>query len=195
MRKIRAWARKRAMVVLGMLAGGVLAAYAANLSVDGDLILQGFLTANPTHVNKIAAAGAATGSAPSISVGGASSDTNSSLSVAGKGTGIVVLGQTICTITGTTPQTCNGQRGIVTTGTLTTAAATDATFTINNSSVATTSLVHCNVQAYSGTLVTNGYPIITTCVPGSGSIAVHITNTHSANALNGTVQIGFFVNN
>lgn len=106
---------------------------------------------------------------------------------------IVVPG--VCTITGTTPQTCNAMSGVVTTGTLTTAAATNAAFTINNSSVVAASRVHCTNLGYSGTLVTNGYPLFLTCVPGAGTITVNITNTHAANALNGTVAIGFTVIN
>lgn len=183
-----------ALSIVAALAAASIAAFAANVTVD-DIILNGGVVSDPSHVNKVTVTSAATGTAPSIQAGGASADANRNLSVKGTGTGIVALGQTICTITGASPQVCNGQRGIVTSGTLTTAAATDATYTITNSSVATTSLVMCTLQNYSGTLVTNGYPIVMTCVPGSGSIAVHITNTHAANALNGTVAIGFAVLN
>ncbi len=102
---------------------------------------------------------------------------------------------TQCTASGATPQTCNGQRGVVTTNSLSTAAATDASYVINNSSVTASSQVQCTDQGYSGTLVTNGYPVIMTCVPGSGTITVHITNTHAANALSGTVKVGFSVLN
>ncbi len=93
---------------------------------------------------------------------------------------------------------CDKERalhGIVTTGTLTTATNTDAAYTINNSSVGTASLVECTIQAYSGTLVTNGVPYIASCVPGSTTITVHLTNINPTNALNGTVQIGFAVLN
>lgn len=100
-----------------------------------------------------------------------------------------------CTASGATPQTCNGFQGVATTGTLTTAAATNAAYVINNSQVAATSRVHCSVLGYSGTIVTNGYPIIISCVPGAGTITVNLTNTHAANALNGTVAIGFSVFN
>jgi hypothetical protein len=101
----------------------------------------------------------------------------------------------VCTVTGTSPQTCNATSGAVTTGTLTTAAATNAAYTINNSAVAATSRVNCQVLGYSGTIVTNGYPQIISCVPGAGTITVNLTNTHAANALNGTVVIGFWVVN
>lgn len=100
-----------------------------------------------------------------------------------------------CTASGATPQTCNGQRGLVTTNALATAAATDATYVINDTAVTAASQVVCTNDGYSGTIVTNGYPQIMTCVPGAGTITVHITNTHAANALSGTVAIGFAVLN
>lgn len=148
-----------------------------------------------TRVNDIIVTPAATGTAPSITVGGAGADANRALNIAGAGTGIVTLGQAICTVTGATPQTCNGQRGIVTTGTLTTAAATSASYVINNSSVAATSLITCEVNAYSGTISTNGNPITEECVPGAGTITVSVRNINAANALNGAVGIGFAVLN
>jgi hypothetical protein len=146
-------------------------------------------------VNLLSVSPGATGTGVTLSVGGPSADANAPLLVQGVGTGIVRLGQTICTSSGSTPQTCNGQRGIATTNSLSTAAATNAAYVINNSSVTTSSLVECTDQAYSGTLVTNGYPVIMSCVPGTGTITVNITNTHAANALSGTVQIGFAVLN
>lgn len=99
----------------------------------------------------------------------------------------------VCTVTGASPQTCNSISGAVTTGTLTTAAATNAAYTINNNTVVAASRVKCQIMGYSGTIVTNGYPQIITCVPGAGTITVNITNTHAANALSGTVVIGFMV--
>lgn len=97
----------------------------------------------------------------------------------------------LCNASGVSPQTCNGTRGSVTTGTLTTAAATNATYVINNSLVTAASIVICDALAYSGTLVTNGYPMVMVCTPGAGTITVNITNVHPSNALNGTLTIGF----
>lgn len=148
-----------------------------------------------TIVNQVVATPGATGTAPKIAAGGSGADTNVNLSVAGNGTGIVDLGQAICTITGASPQTCNGQRGIVTTGTLTTAAATAASYTINNSSVTASSLVVCENQAYSGTYVTNGTPVILDCKAGSSTITVDFINLNASNAMNGTLQFGFAVLN
>ncbi len=146
-------------------------------------------------VNQVVVSGAATGADPSIIVGGTGADANRNLAVKGNGTGLVLLGQVICSASGTTPQTCNGQRGIVTTNSLATAAATDASFVINNSSVTAASHVLVTDLGYSGTLVTNGYPVLMSAVPGAGTITVHITNLHAANALAGTVKIGFAVLN
>lgn len=101
----------------------------------------------------------------------------------------------VCTASGATPQTCNAISGTVTTNSLTTAGATNAAYVINNNTVVATSRVKCQVQAYGGTIVTNGYPTIMTCVPGAGTITVNITNTHATNALAGTVAIGFWVVN
>lgn len=143
------------------------------------------------QITGVATGGAATG--PAIAAAG--SDPNIGLTVQGHGTGIVRLGQTICTAAGSSAQTCNGQRGIVTTNSLSTAGATAATFTVTNSSVTTSSLVLCTNQGYSGTYVTNGYPIITECKPGNGSFIATIVNTHATNALSGTLQIGFIVLN
>lgn len=98
-----------------------------------------------------------------------------------------------CTVTGASAQTCNGMRGVVTTGTLTTAAVTAAAYTINNNKATAASVVLCTLEGYSGTLVTNGIPAIVTCVPGAGTITVNFINVHGTNALNGTLAIGFNV--
>lgn len=146
-----------------------------------------------SRVNDIVVTPAATGTAPSIAVGGAGADANRNLSIAGSGTGIVALGQTTCSSSGATPQTCNGQRGLAVTDSLTTAHNANASYVIANSSVATTSMVQCMINGYSGTISTNGVPVITQCVPGSGSITVNIFNADDTNALSGTVTIGFVV--
>lgn len=108
--------------------------------------------------------------------------------------GVVTVGA-LCTGSGATPQTCNGQRGVVTTASLSTAAATATTYVINNNAVTTASVIDCFSQGYSGTYVTNGYPELLECKPGAGTITVGVVNTHAANALSGTIAIGFVVAN
>ncbi len=100
-----------------------------------------------------------------------------------------------CSVTGASPQTCNGYRGTVTTGTLTTAGVTNAAFTINNNIVTATSIVSCDISGYTGTLVTNGIPVVTTCVASAGVLTANVTNVHASNALNGAVTINFIVFN
>jgi hypothetical protein len=101
-----------------------------------------------------------------------------------------------CAVTGSgTAATCNGVKGVVTTAALTTAALTEVSYTITNSSVTANSVVQCTNQGYSGVFFTAGVPEILSCVPGASSIVVHLANTHATVALNGTVKIGFRVNN
>lgn len=89
--------------------------------------------------------------------------------------------------------TINSAVGELTTGTLTTASGSTQAITITNSAVSATSIVLVQVAAYSGTLATNGYPVVTKVVPAAGSFVISITNTHGANALSGTVKLRFLV--
>lgn len=101
---------------------------------------------------------------------------------------------TSCTASGTSPQTCNGSAGVVTTGNLTTATSTAASaYTISNSSVTAASVIACTTDAYSATWHTNGVPVVTGCLAGAGTIAVEIQNVDTTNALSGTVGVGFVV--
>lgn len=107
------------------------------------------------------------------------------------GTPQIVSAGSYCTASGATPQTCNGQRGLVTTASLSTAAATNANYVINNSLVTAASVCQVTVASYSGTLVTNGYPQPLVSATGTGTLTVSVTNTHAANALSGTVGLAF----
>jgi nitrate/nitrite transporter NarK len=98
----------------------------------------------------------------------------------------------IVTESGTNAPTVNGTIGEFTTSSLTTAAATGATFTVTNSEVKATSRVMAFVTGYSGTIGTNGIPLIFRTVCSDGSVAITIVNA-GANALAGTVKIAFIV--
>jgi hypothetical protein len=104
---------------------------------------------------------------------------------------------TSCTLTAAAPGTvtCNGYRGNITTTVLTAGATSITTYTINNSFAAATSVLSCDLQAYSGVFFTNGQPQIGTCAPGAGTITLTIVNPHATQALNGTIQIGFLLTN
>jgi hypothetical protein len=93
----------------------------------------------------------------------------------------------------TTAVTINSSVGIITTVSASTAAASAATFTVNNSQVAASSVVLVTLVAYSGTLGTNGFPVINVNSIGSGSFNIQIANVHASNSLSGTLQIGFMV--
>ena len=81
--------------------------------------------------------------------------------------------------------------GLITTEALTTAQNGIYTLTITNTKVAAGDLVFAHV--YNGTN-TQGTPVISRITPGSSSIVIKVNNLHaSAEALNGTLKIGFMV--
>jgi len=82
--------------------------------------------------------------------------------------------------------------GIVTTQSLTTAAVTAVTFTINCSAVTPTSLVMASVG--NGTNTT-GIPTLGTVTPGNAVATVVIFNDAAAAAFNGTLVISIVVFN
>ena len=87
--------------------------------------------------------------------------------------------------------TLNDLCGLITTEALTTAQNAIYTLTITNDKVAAGDLVFAHV--YDGTN-TQGTPTITRVTPGSSSIVIKVNNLHaSAEALNGTLKIGFMV--
>lgn len=89
--------------------------------------------------------------------------------------------------------TLNTQSGKITTAALTTAAETTQAITLTNSKITTTSNVIAWIENYSGTIVTNGIPLIIESVPAAGSAVITVCNIHAANALSGTLIIKFIV--
>lgn len=143
-------------------------------------------------VNDIIVTNAATGTVPSITLGGAGADANRDLNVAAAGTGVVTLGAARATCSGTTTATCTGQRFTASvTGLSTAAGGTSATaMTVTNTNVvAATSLVVCNVNGYSGT----GQPIATNVTPGTGTVSFQVTNIAASGSLNATVPVACVV--
>jgi hypothetical protein len=92
-----------------------------------------------------------------------------------------------CTASGATPQTCNAQRGVVTTNSLATAASTAATYVINNSLVTANSACAAAI----GNTTSTGTPTVASTVTGAGTITVLIANVATAAALNNTLNINF----
>lgn len=89
--------------------------------------------------------------------------------------------------------TLNTRVGSITSEALTTAALGTETLTITNSEVTANSIVLVVPTAYTGTLATDGIPVITKVTASAGSFVVLITNVHAANALDGTVTFKFVV--
>jgi len=90
--------------------------------------------------------------------------------------------------------TCNGASGVITTQTATTAAVTvESGFTLNNSRITASSVIHVQIIGYSGTLFANGVPNLVVAAPGAGTVVIRIANMHGVNALNGTILIHFIV--
>lgn len=87
--------------------------------------------------------------------------------------------------------TVNDYMGLVTTEALTTAQAAIYTLTLTNHKVAAGDLVFAVV--FDGTN-TQGTPVLGQVKPGASSVTIKVINQHaSAQALNGTLKIGFLV--
>lgn len=92
----------------------------------------------------------------------------------------------------TTAVTSNGAAGKITTQAATTASAGTDSFTVNNSSCLSTSVVLLQIESYSGTIHTNGNPVLFANTIAAGSFVISIKNA-SANALNGTMVIRYAI--
>lgn len=95
----------------------------------------------------------------------------------------------------TTAVTSNNSSVIIVTQSVSTAAASAAvtTFAFNNTHIGEFSNVQATIVDYSGTLVTNGVPMVTLTDIAAGTVNVNITNCHPTNALSGTLRISIMV--
>lgn len=87
-----------------------------------------------------------------------------------------------------TAVTLNKPCGQITTVALTTAAAAEEEFTVNNSLVAATDVINLSTT-YAGA----GTPMLSVKGVAAGSFKIVITNAHAANALNAVAVINFAV--
>lgn len=101
-----------------------------------------------------------------------------------------------CTLASTNNSgTCNGLAGVVTGASLSTGAGAAATaFDINNTSAFAASVAQCTITGYSGTLSTNGAPIIAKCVPSAGKLTFTAMNV-GTQALSGSIVVSFSIRN
>lgn len=87
--------------------------------------------------------------------------------------------------------TLNKSSGIITSEALTTAQNALYTLTLTNSVIVATDIVFTTLA--NGTN-TQGTPVVVRVTPGSGSVVIIVKNMHdAAQALNGTIKIGFVV--
>lgn len=104
------------------------------------------------------------------------------------GSNRVKKGQKYGVVTGNTP-TSNTQYTKITTATLTNAAAATTTVTLTNGMIATGSRVQVTVGNYSGTIGADGWPFVVESNASAGQVVITIVNIHTANALNGTLEL------
>lgn len=87
--------------------------------------------------------------------------------------------------------TCNDWFGLITTEALTTAQNAIFTLTLTNNKIAAGDLVFVTVADGTNT---QGTPMLGEVTPGASSCTIKVINKHaSAEALNGTLKIGFMV--
>jgi hypothetical protein len=93
----------------------------------------------------------------------------------------------------TTAVPIEGNSGTITTFTQTLAALSSVAFTVTDSAVNANSSVQVSVNNYTGTLFTNGVPIVQVQGITAGSFTIRVLNTHATTALAGVLKIGFRV--
>jgi hypothetical protein len=111
--------------------------------------------------------------------------------VTGDLVGSVVLTKgTVTQLVGiTTGVTVNAPAGVITTVSSTLAAGSNATFIVTNSFVTATSVVQLTVDDSA----TAGLAKLNVQTVGAGVFSVNVTNIHSANAFNNTLDIHFVI--
>jgi hypothetical protein len=140
-------------------------------------------------VNELTITNSATGNAPELSVTGG--DTNVSMKLSPKGTGIVQFGGVASTASAVAgAATANAQVSVITSEALTTAADGTYTLTLTNNKVLTSSA--CFVKMGWGTN-SQGRPVVENVTPGSGSLVIVVRNYAAATALNGTLKFHVLV--
>lgn len=86
----------------------------------------------------------------------------------------------------------DGELVVITSESLTTAAGAEYTCTLTNPSIAADSVIFASAGLASSTAGTPGIGGVTV---SAGSAVITVTNLHSANAFNGTIQINVLVLN
>lgn len=170
---------------------------AASGAVDTGLTFQNdqgeeilILDSNASAVNEVSIDNAAASSNPEIAATG--DDTNISLQLSGKGTGLALVGDAGSIgriVSGSV--TLNDQRGRVDSGNLTTAAGAVASFDLVNDKIGADSALLLTLQRGSNTA---GSPVLQDYSIGvAGSATIRVLNASQGTALSGSVVVGFLV--
>lgn len=103
---------------------------------------------------------------------------------------LISIGQFCANTAGATPQTCNGQRGIASfTGVTAAGNANSAAQVINNSFL--TAASNCQVNINGTTAAGASGPVVSTAIPGAGTLTVIISNTTATTTGASTFNLGF----
>lgn len=95
--------------------------------------------------------------------------------------------------TTTTAVSLNAPCGVVSTVSETLGAGNALSFKFNNQYIKSDSVVMTNIQEYSGTIGTNGYPMAFVDKVAAGNCTLALYNAHPSNALSGNVGISFLI--
>lgn len=100
------------------------------------------------------------------------------------------LRQTVSSVSGAAGTlTCNGSGCMITVTGLTTLLNANSASTIKNNYVSASSSIIATLNNYSGTLSTNGIPVVSVSGIALGSFTLNISNAHATNALAGDVTV------
>ena len=173
--------------------------YGANLDVNVDLadirdennneMLE--MDSKTSAVNYLRIENAAAGTSVAITAQG--DDTNVTMRLGGKGTGIVTFDSKAALTLTSLAGTLNSQAGVLTSAILNVSAmsagGTTVAFRLTNDKIAATSVMFVNVG--NGTN-TGGNPYVAAVTPGAGDATVVVVNG-TGTALNGTLTLSFLV--
>lgn len=144
-----------------------------------------------TAVNEVTVTNAATSSNPSIAVTGG--DTNISLQLTAKGTGLNLIGDTSTATIVAGSATINAQRGKLTIKALATTVQGSETFTLLNNKIGVNSNIQMTLEDPATNGVTAGLPVLGAYkIESSGSCVITIVNP-AATAVAGTAVVNFVV--
>lgn len=92
-----------------------------------------------------------------------------------------------------TAVTLNSYAGVITMFAGSITANNSVSFTLNNTSITSTSIVVAVVSGFQGTLGTNGYPAVTAVYPANGSATIQVSNIAAAGTGANSIKISFIV--